>query len=141
MAGVTAGAALASLARTLTSLLEDRAELQWLRDRLGDQDPTTESPEKDEYLLHSLMENLPQNIYFKDKESRFTRVNRAMATALGSGATIASAVELLDADTAALAHRYALSMAGVDGPESPSVTLARMPPIFICDVIAEPVAR
>ncbi len=31
------------------------------------------------YLLQSLMDNLPNNIYFKDAESRFIRISRAMA--------------------------------------------------------------
>ena len=31
------------------------------------------------YLFDLLMENLPEHIYFKDRECRFTRVNRAMA--------------------------------------------------------------
>jgi sigma-B regulation protein RsbU (phosphoserine phosphatase) len=78
--------ALTGLARMLMGLIEDRAERQWLRDRFADQDPITQGPEKDVYLLHSLMENLPQNIYFKDTEGRFIRVNRAMAAYHGLGA-------------------------------------------------------
>ncbi len=31
------------------------------------------------YLLHTLMDNLPHNIYFKDLASRFLRINKAMA--------------------------------------------------------------
>ena len=34
-------------------------------------------------LLCALMENLPDYIYFKDRASRFTRINKALATAFG----------------------------------------------------------
>jgi two-component system sensor histidine kinase/response regulator len=39
--------------------------------------------ELERYLLHSLMENLPDNIYFKDRDSKFIRISRAMADWFG----------------------------------------------------------
>src|ERR1700677_1879843 len=35
------------------------------------------------YLLHTLMDNLPDNMYFKDAASRFIRINKALTTYFG----------------------------------------------------------
>ena len=41
------------------------------------------SLEEERYLLHTLMENTPDTIYFKDLEGRFIRLNNAQAASLG----------------------------------------------------------
>jgi PAS domain S-box-containing protein len=38
---------------------------------------------RESFLLKTLMDNLPDHIYFKDRESRFIAVNRAMAALFG----------------------------------------------------------
>src|ERR1035437_712174 len=37
----------------------------------------------EQYLMHALMNNIPDHIYFKDCESRFIRINNAMAQSFG----------------------------------------------------------
>ena len=46
--------------------------------RLAEEELTQE-----QYLMRTLMDNLPDHIYFKDHESRFLRINKALAQFLG----------------------------------------------------------
>jgi len=48
--------------------------------------------EQERYLLHALMDNLPHSIYFKDIQSRFIRINKALADYF----SLSDATEALD---------------------------------------------
>jgi PAS domain S-box-containing protein len=50
---------------------------------ITDQKKSAQALVEQSHLLTTIMDNLPDFVYFKDKNSRFTRVNRALATALG----------------------------------------------------------
>ena len=49
---------------------------------------TEEALDQERHLLQTLMENIPDHIYFKDAEGRFIRVNEAMADWLGLDAPV-----------------------------------------------------
>ena len=50
---------------------------------LEDQKMAEEALEREQYLMKTLMDTIPDNIWFKDKEGRFLRANQAQARVLG----------------------------------------------------------
>ena len=54
-----------------------------VRDRTAELAAANEGLQQERYLLHTLMDYLPHNIYFKDAHSRFIRINKAMARYFG----------------------------------------------------------
>jgi len=54
-----------------------------LRNRIDEQNQTEKSLIQEQYLIRTLMDNLPDHIYFKDEASRFIRINKAHAKMFG----------------------------------------------------------
>ncbi|HVV53236.1 MAG TPA: EAL domain-containing protein [Polyangia bacterium] len=76
-----------------------KAKPQTVEEELPRDDDAAEAataPEQD-FLLQTLMDNVPDSIYFKDRQSRFTRINRYAAARFGVP-TPAQAVGLTDFD-------------------------------------------
>jgi PAS domain S-box-containing protein len=59
------------------------ARLAGLAEDVTERKQAEEALVRERYLLHTLMDNLPDNIYFKDTASRFVRINKALTTDFG----------------------------------------------------------
>jgi two-component system, sensor histidine kinase and response regulator len=65
-------------------LAEHRNHLERLvRERTARLERRTSELEQERYLLHTLMDNLPHRIHFKDTKGRYTRVNQTLAASFG----------------------------------------------------------
>jgi PAS domain S-box-containing protein len=75
---------------------------------------------EERHLLHSLMDNLPDRIYFKDRESRFTQINLSLANAFGlnhpSQAVGKTDFDFYSAEHAELAYRDEQEIVGRGQP-------------------------
>jgi PAS domain-containing protein len=76
-----AGKTKAQLIKELQTLRRQLAELQGREEKGREQ--AQESPFRERDMLHVLMDNVPDWIFFKDAESRIVRSNRAHAQLLG----------------------------------------------------------
>jgi len=59
------------------------AELRWCLKSLAERKRAQEELAWEQHLLNTLMDTIPDHIYFKDTDSCFIRINRAMARWLG----------------------------------------------------------
>ncbi|MBN2349609.1 MAG: PAS domain S-box protein [Bacteroidales bacterium] len=75
-------------------LLEDERKLEiqtlelkkkeaQLREKIGEMEQTQNSLNEEKALMDALMDNVPEHIYFKDKQSRFIRFSRSMLKLFG----------------------------------------------------------
>ncbi len=56
----------------------------WSFSDITEQKKAEKAIEYERYLLHMLMDNIPDTIYFKDKDCKFIRINKAQVKALGA---------------------------------------------------------
>jgi PAS domain S-box-containing protein len=68
-----------------------------------DREHAQKALDREQYLLHALMDNVPDSVYFKDRESRFLRISRAQAGRFGM-ASPEEAIGKSDADIFTTEH-------------------------------------
>ena len=64
-------------------LWNDERQYQVLYHDITERQRAEETLAHEQYLMRTLMDNLPDHIYFKDHASRIIRINKAMSQFLG----------------------------------------------------------
>ena len=58
-------------------------KIRLLEDSVKEYDQTEEALRNERFLMNSLMDNIPDHIYFKDRKSKFVRISQAHAQSFG----------------------------------------------------------
>lgn len=77
MAGIIAGFAISAPSVIIAALIVGVAAFGYIATTLKRQ--AEQDLERERFLVETLMDNIPDHIYFKDRDSRFIRINKAMA--------------------------------------------------------------
>jgi PAS domain-containing protein len=74
---------LTAIGQQLGGVIQNAQLYEAVQRELAERERAEEALVQEQHLLSALIDNIPDHIYFKDTESRFTRINKATAEWLG----------------------------------------------------------